>query len=67
MTLTVKWGDGNYSLRGAEQTLGDSCCLSFGLCNAETKSDVFLKGFKPFTPAGRSVPARYTCHRWVWV
>lgn len=58
MTLTVKWGDENYSLRGMEQTLSDSCCLSFGLYKAETKRDVFLKGLKPFTLAGRSVPAR---------
>lgn len=34
MTLTVKWGDENYSLRRTEQTLSDSCCLSFGLCAA---------------------------------
>lgn len=43
MTLTVKWGGENYSLRGTEQTLSDLCCLSFAPCNAETKKGCFFE------------------------
>lgn len=50
-----------YSLRGTEETLSDSCCLSFGLYNAETKRDVFWKGFNPWLwQAGVCLPGKHT-------